>query len=259
MAGAIAMGKRLGVKNMALSVARSALPGGAAMRAAFDAGIGIAQAGRLDASALQKVRDQLPRGEAVQAAFNTALAVARAKPGSFTGAFNALKSSLPSNEIGQQLARVAQQTLKRRGLTFDKSIAFKAAQEIAQRVRDGDQAARSRVMDLVQRAKQGDAAAQAATDMLRKIVETGPIAVASHGAVRMAEQAAQMAPALPALPPIPEPEELPGLDAQSTDQDTDPVDAQSSGEDGTDALIESMGGRGAARCPSCGHCASAAA
>ena len=154
MAGAVALGKRLGVTNLALSAARSALPASGPMRAAFDAGLGVAQGKRLDAAALNVVREQLPRGAAVQAAFNTALTLGRAKPGDVR-ALKTLQQSLPSGPIGQNLTRIAAKTMKRRVAASEQGSALAAATEIVRRVQQGDEEARARVHQVLQRANKG--------------------------------------------------------------------------------------------------------
>lgn len=239
MAGAVALGRRLGVQNMAMAAARSALPS-STMQVAFDAGIGIAQGKRLDADAFKIVREQLPRGSAAQAAFNTGLAIARGKGGSET--LQALQASLPSGALGQHLSRVAATALKQRAVSTDANRAMQAASSVIERLRSQDPAAQAALKRVLASAAKGDASARVATRLLRKALAKSPTLVTSRDALR----SAQAAPGLAEPGDNWAPQEAEGVERYESTPGLVPLD-------GTEALIQSMAPTASAGGCSCSH------
>lgn len=80
MAGAAAVGRGESLKDIGLSAARGALPGGAVTRAAFDIATGAIRGHGLSATALRALRNQVPGGELGRGAFDAAVAVASGAP-----------------------------------------------------------------------------------------------------------------------------------------------------------------------------------
>ena len=70
MAAAAALGRGEGIKDVALSAARGAIPGGPAVLAAYDVGVGIAHGQSMTTAALLAAREQVPGGAIGRAAFD---------------------------------------------------------------------------------------------------------------------------------------------------------------------------------------------
>ncbi|MBX3128386.1 MAG: LysM peptidoglycan-binding domain-containing protein [Polyangiaceae bacterium] len=77
MAAAAALGRGESARDIALSAARGAIPGGPLAQAAFDVAVGAARGQRLDEAALGAAREQLPGGAAARAAFDAGVALAQ--------------------------------------------------------------------------------------------------------------------------------------------------------------------------------------
>lgn len=76
-AGALANGKP--ITEAMLSAARSAIPGGAIAKEAFDVGLGLAQGKDITSIALEAAREHIPGGKEAKMAFDAATALGRGK------------------------------------------------------------------------------------------------------------------------------------------------------------------------------------
>lgn len=79
MAGASAIGRGESLKDIALSAAKGAIPGGPAAQAAFDVALGLAKGKNVTDAILEGARNQLPGGDLGKAAFDAATAIAKGK------------------------------------------------------------------------------------------------------------------------------------------------------------------------------------
>jgi hypothetical protein len=195
MAGAVALGRRAAAANMPMALAASRLPGGAAAKVAFAAGVGIGKARHIDVAGLKNVRAELPKTAAAQAAFNLGLALSRGKPGS-ANTVRAIATSMPKGPVGRRVTRLAAAAVSRQRAESESKQAAQAAQRLLSSVREGDPAARERFQRIVVRAREGDRAARLALQICRRSAgQAAPLL--AEGALRAMQDATDAAPPSP--------------------------------------------------------------
>jgi hypothetical protein len=101
MAGAAAIGRGESLKNIGLSAARNAIPGGPAVQAAFDVAHGLLGGKNVTDAVLQAARSQVPGGAAGQAAFDAAVAIGKGAALNDV-AIQQIRKAVPGGVLGQQ-------------------------------------------------------------------------------------------------------------------------------------------------------------